>query len=145
MRFVGVNAAGLKSKFFTFKKVINELKPSVFFVKESKFREEGKLKMDNYIIFESVRDSREGGGLAIGCVRDLCPVLVSKGCDEVESISVEISVKKMKIRCCVAYGLQENSLIEKKAVFWNYLEEEVSTSWNMGSGFILQFDGNLWA
>ena len=145
MRFVGVNAAGLKSKLFTFKKVINELRPSVFFVEESKFREEGKLKMDNYIIFEAVRDSREGGGLAIGCVRDLNPVLVSKGCDEVESISVEISVKKMKIRCCVAYGLQENSLIEKKAVFWNYLEEEVSTSWNMGSGFILQFDGNLWA
>ena len=111
----------MKSKLFTFKKVLNELKPSVFFVEESKYREEGKLKIDNYIIFELVRDSREGGGLAIGCVRDLCPVLVRKGNDEIESISVEISVKKMKMRCCAAYGLQENSLIEKKNCFLELL------------------------
>ena len=117
MRFVGVNAAGLKSKLFTFKKVINELKPSVFFVEESKFREEGKFKMENYIIFESVRESRDGGGLAIGCVRDSSPVLVSKGNEEVESISVEISVRNMKIRCCVAYGLQEKGYLIKKMSF----------------------------
>ena len=51
----------------------------------------------------------------------------------------------MKIRCVVAYGPQENDLMVKKENFWNYLDEEVSSAWKDGSGFILQFDGNLWA
>ena len=59
LRFLGVNSAGLKQKLSTFKKVIKELEPSVFFIEESKFREEGKFKIDNYIIFELVRESRD--------------------------------------------------------------------------------------
>ena len=57
MRFVGVNAAGLKSKLLTFKKMLNELNPSVFLIEETKFKEEGKFKIDNFIIFELVRQS----------------------------------------------------------------------------------------
>ena len=71
IRFLGVNAAGIKSKMLTFRKVINELKPSVFFIEESKLKSEGKLKMDPYIIFEAVRETKEGGGIAIGCVKEL--------------------------------------------------------------------------
>ena len=36
-------------------------------------------------------------------------------------------------------------LVEKKEAFWKFIEEEVESAWNSGSGFILQFDGNLWA
>ena len=145
IRFLGVNAAGLKSKMFTFKKVINELKPSVFFIEESKMKREGQLKIDPFVIFDVVRDSKEGGGLAIGCAKELKPVLLRKSEIDVESISIEISVQKMKIRCVVAYGPQENCLMEKKELVWNFLEEEVSSAWENGSGFVLQFDGNLWA
>ena len=129
----------------TFKKVLTELKPSVFFVEETKLKEEGKLKLENFVLFELVRESKDGGGLLLGCVKELKPVLVHKGNDEVEAISVDIFVKSMSIRCVVAYGCQENSLIEKKEVFWRFIEEEVITAWDSGSGFILQFDGNLWA
>ena len=66
----------MKQKFLTFKKVISELKPSVFFIEESKSKSEGKIKLDNYVVFEMVRDSKDGGGLAIGCVKDLNPILV---------------------------------------------------------------------
>ena len=145
LRLVGVNAAGLGNKLFTFKKMLSELKPSVFFVEETKFKEEGKLKLDNFVIFELVRETKEGGGLALGCVKELNPVLVRKGDDEVEAMSVDISVKTMRIRCVVAYGCQENSLVEKKNKFWSFIEEEVAASWNSGFGFILQCDGNLWA
>ena len=68
---MGVNSAGLKSKFTTFKKVLSELKPSVFFVQETKYKTEGKLKLDNYLVFELLRKNREGGGLAIGCANNL--------------------------------------------------------------------------
>ena len=57
---MGVNAAGLRPKLLTFKKVIDELKPSVFFIEESRF------KLENYVIFELVRQSRDqGGGLVL--------------------------------------------------------------------------------
>ena len=88
----------MKQKFLIFKKVISELKPSVFFIEESKSKSEGKIKLDNYVVFEMVRDSKDGGGLAIGCVKDLNPILVRKGNDEVEAMSVDTFVKKMKIR-----------------------------------------------
>ena len=109
LRFMGINAAGLRSKLLSFKKVLNDLKPSVFFIEETKYKDAGRLKLDGYLIFEKVRKSKvNGGGLAIGCVRELNPVWVREGEDEVETLSVDIFVRNMKIRCCVAYGCHEN-------------------------------------
>ena len=91
LRFLGVNAAGLGSKMMTFKKVIHELKPSVFLVQETKFKECGKLKIDNFIIYELVRQNSDGGGgLALGVAKELFPAFVREGDDDVEALSVEI-------------------------------------------------------
>ena len=145
LRLLGVNSAGLKCKLTTFKKVLSELKPSIFFIEETKYKETGRIKLENYVIFELVRKSRDGGGLALGCVKDLQPVFVREGDDNVEALSVEISVRNMRIRCCVAYGCQETELVEKKDAFWSYLDEDVIEADNSEAGFILHFDGNLWA
>ena len=143
---MGVNSAGLGSKMNTFKKVMRELKPSVFFVEETKFKDAGKLKIDNFHIYELVRENRDGGGgLALGVAKELNPVWVREGKEFVEAISVEISLKRLKIRCCAAYGPQESDLLKKKEMFWKYLEEEVVFAEQSGAGFILHFDGNLWA
>ena len=143
---MGVNAAGLRSKMFTFKKVLKDLLPSVFFVTETKLKDAGKIRIDDYIIFEKVRNNREnGGGLAIGCIPELKPIWVREGDDQVEALSINIFVKNMKIRCCVGYGCQESDLIEKKEAFWEYLENEVIDAKKAGSGLIIQMDGNLWA
>ena len=131
---------------FTFKKVVDSLNPSIAFIEETKYKEEGKLKLDNYIIFELVRESGDGGGgLAIACTEDLKPVMTRKGNDEAEALTVEISVEKMKIKCVAGYGPQENCLKENKLKFWNYIEEEALNAWNNGLGFIFHCDGNLWA
>ena len=145
LRFMGVNSAGLKSKFTTFKKVLSELKPSVFFIQETKFKTEGKLKLDNYLVFELLRKSKEGGGLAIGCEPNLKPAWVREGDDDVEALSIDIFVQGMKIRCCVAYGCQEGDQAERKSKFWKYLNEEVEFANNSNAGLVIQFDGNLWA
>ena len=143
---MGVNAAGLRSTNLTFKKVLNELQPSAFFVEETKLKEAGKIKLDNYIIFEKVRkDGNNGGGIAFGCLPELKPVWLREGEDPVEALSVQIFVGKLKIRCCVAYGFQETDTIEKKDEFWKYMDEEVLEAENSGSGLVIQFDGNLWA
>ena len=146
LRLLGVNAGGLRPKIMTFKKVINELQPSIFFIEETKYKDVGKFKLENYVIFELVRESRDGGGgLALGCVKELQPVWLREGDDNVETLSINISIRSMNIRCCVAYGCQENDSVERKEAFWKYLDEDVLQAANSGSGFILHFDGNLWA
>ena len=146
LRFMGVNCAGLKSKLLTLKKVLNELQPSVFFMEETKYKETGKLKLENYIIFESVRENgAAGGGVALGCLSELHPAWVGDGGASVEAISIDIFLKEMKIRCCAAYGPQENALIENKEAFWQYLDKDVLAAKESGAGFILHCDGNLWA
>ena len=70
----------------TFIKVLTDLNPSVFFVQESKLKEEGKLNFNNYVLFEMIRKNREGGGLLLGCIKELKPVLVRRGSDDVEAI-----------------------------------------------------------
>ena len=146
LRFMGVNSAGLKSKMTTFKKVLNDLQPSVFCIEETKYKETGKLKFENYVVFESVRGNGvAGGGLALGCLTDLNPAWVRDGGDAVEAISVDIFLRSMKIRCCAAYGPQENDAIANKEAFWQYLDEDVSAAKSGGAGYILHCDGNLWA
>ena len=73
------------------------------------------------------------------------PLFVREGNDNVEGLSVDIFVKKMKIRCCIAYACQEWHLKERKEEFWNNLDEDVMEAGQSDAGFILHFDGNLWA
>ena len=91
------------------------------------------------------RKNKEGGGLALGCLKSLSPVWVREGDDMVEAISVDIFIKNLKIRCCAAYGPQETDLNERKSEFWEYLYNEVVFARNSGAGLVLHFDGNLWA
>ena len=121
-------------------------------LQETKYENVGKLKIDNYIIYELLRNQTEnkkgrqvGGGLALGCIKELKPAWVRDGGQETEALSINIHIKNMIIRCCVAYGPQESDHINKKELFWNYLNEEVSFASAEGAGFILQMDGNLWA
>ena len=99
LRLLGVNAGGLRPKLMTFQKVISDLQPAVFFIEETKYKDSGKFKLANYVIFELVRQSRDGGGvLALGCVKDLQPVWLRDGDDMVEDLSISISIKTMSIR-----------------------------------------------
>ena len=124
--------------------MLSELKPSVFFIEETKLKDTGKLKLDNFLIFELARKSRDGGGgLGIGCINELKPAWVREGDDEVEALSIDIFVKSMKIRYVAAYGCQESDSLDRKLAFWNYLEEEVNQARDTEGGFVLHFDGNL--
>ena len=126
--------------------MLSDLKPSVF-ITETKYKNEGNIKVgDDFVIYELVRkDDKGGGGLALGCLKDLNPCWVSEGNDQVEALSVDIFLKNIKIRCCVAYGPQENDKSGKKEAFWDHLDKEVDEASSAGAGFILQCDGNLWA
>ena len=52
---MGANAAGISSKLYSFNDILKKLKPSIFFIEETKLKQQGNLKIDkpsNFIIDE---------------------------------------------------------------------------------------------
>ena len=57
----------------------------------------------------------EGGGLAIGALHTLRPVLTRRGDDNAECISVSVKTILMDILCVVGYGPQIGDSIDRKS------------------------------
>ena len=138
---VGVNPAGARSKWSTWEKVIKETGATLWFMQETKCPTK-QLKMENYIVYERVRENRNGGGVAIAAIKDLNPVLVSEGTGNIEAITIEVHPKMITIVCTSAYGPQNNDNIENKMKFWEYLDNVAEFARNVGKGFLLQGDLN---
>ena len=60
------NAAGLKSKVDSLKNELKELNVSVFTIQETHFSKKGKIKLENYEIFEAIRKKEKGGTMVGG-------------------------------------------------------------------------------
>ena len=113
--FIGANAAGITSKLASFDKLLFDLKPTVWFMQETKRNNnQPSLKsenLQNYQIFElkRVMSKQEGGkgwrggGLAIGALSN---VLIKQGDDDCECLSVQVEIGPMTIVCVVGYGPQ---------------------------------------
>ena len=145
--FIGTNAAGLTSKLHSFDALLKSINPTVFFIQETKLKQQGKIKTEHskkYQIFELNRKEKAGGGLAIGAIEEVKPVWISEGDDEVEILVVEIKIIDMKIRCICAYGPKETDCVDKKEKFWGKLTAEVENANLSECAIIIQMDGNLW-
>ena len=76
--------------------------------------------MENFVIYEKIRGTREGGGIAIAPKRELNPVLTADGDSENEAISRDIYPSTITISFTSAYGPQQHYTSEKKSKFWNF-------------------------
>ena len=98
------------------------MNPAVFFLEETKYQDPGMFNLENYYIFELVRQSRDGGGgLALGCLKDLQPVWVREGDDQVEALSVEINLK-----CLTKMVIDES----KTHILTNYQNVRIQGDYN---------------
>jgi hypothetical protein len=121
---------------------------------ETKMGKNSQLKTKNsqkYRIFQLHRQEIgvPGGGLVMGVLPDLQPVLIRQGDDETEVISILITVDKMTKRLITAYGRQEvdrnqdgDKDNEIKDKFWAFLDREIKEAEEMDQGVILGFDSN---
>ena len=116
--------------------------------------QETKLKIDERIACDALKDFQvyylsrqetQGGGIAIGIVKDLESTLIREGKDQVEAMAVQVVIGELPCSIITAYGPQENAPKEKKEKFWQFLQEEVLRADLEGNGLILQMDGNLHA
>ena len=94
--FAGVNPAGARAKWKTWRKVIRQSEATVWTMQETQCTQINSLKMDDldFIVYEKVRNTKIGGGVAIAAKKDLNPVLISEGDDDVEAITIDIHPKK---------------------------------------------------
>ena len=157
IRVVGVNAAGITSKLDSFDKLLFDRKPSIWMMQETKRKITDKQiqtkNLVNYQVFEMKREKTKveggkgssGGGLAIGALHDINPVLVRQGCDEIECMTIEVTTGITRVRCVTGYGPQESDCASRKEKFWNYLETEVHSAQEEEVGLIIEIDSNAWA
>ena len=141
------NSASLRKKLFSMEKIFSDVNPSIFCLQETHFIKEGNIKFkndSNFLIFEKIRSTKKGGGLATGVIKDLNPIWICDGGENVEALTLKISVREMKIRIINAYGPQEYDEQQKKVHFWNYLDREINECQNEGSGCLIFMDGNAW-
>ena len=106
---IGINVAGITSKMQAFDKVLFDIHPSVFMLQETKRKTYApKINAKNLLNYQVSELRREktkeeggkglsGGGLAVGALQDIKPVLVRQGDDNVECLTIEISAGQTKI------------------------------------------------
>ena len=155
--FIGNNCAKISNKIDSFNKVLHDLTPSVFALQETKRKKDDPPikaeNLKNYQVFELKREIEKkdggkglaGGGLAVGALHELNPVLTRIGNDEVECLSINIEVGRERFKCVSGYGPQLNDSNDRKRMFWKYLEEEVNLATKNDEGIIIQIDSNAWA
>ena len=153
MTMVGINCNGLNSKWQSFNSILHDLKPCAFFLQETKLpkKQSFKLNTNEYVIFRLEREKSAGGGLALGVVQDLNPILIRMGTDETEALSVKININAFEIRLVVGYGAQESDRqaklhdmdqTERKMLLWDFLECEAKEAEIMEQGLVIQIDSN---
>ena len=105
--------------------------------------------MCNYQVFELKREKEkedggkgiEGGGVAIGALHELNPVLTRQGDDDTECLSVD----RQKFLCVAGYGPQMGDKQERKTKFWKYLDEDAKSASDRDLGLTIQMGTNSWA
>ena len=139
---VGSNVNGLNLKKESLLHTINELKPCVITLQETKVSKKGSIKIPGYQIFEKLRNKRGGGGLMTVVDEDLEPVLVSCGNEDIDVIAVQTKVGNNRIRVINGYGPQEDEDKQQLLNFWHEIKKEVISAKDNECMMIIEMDAN---
>ena len=139
---IGINCNGLSGKRNSLTANVEILKPTAFFVQETKFMKRGLFKLNDFEIFESIRPTG-GGSILTGIHCSHNPVLISDGATEnIEILVVEGEMNKKKCRFINGYGPQESADVDSRINFFARLEEEIIKAKLNGSMICIELDAN---
>ena len=133
------NIGGAKMKVESLKAELKRTEALIFNLQETHFTKKGKIQIDDFQIYESIRQKERGS--VIGVHVSLQPVLISEYSDTFEMIVVEIKASK-QIRVIVGYGPQENMPTVHRMPFFVTLEEEIVSAKMANKSIIIQMDAN---
>ena len=107
LNIFSTNAQSLNDKENCLKSELNYFNAGIFCIQETNYNIKGKLKINNYEIFESIRD-KSGGGTLLGVHKSLNPKLITEYSNEIELIVAEIAISGKQKRIMTDYGPQES-------------------------------------
>ena len=136
------NAASLKTKLKSFKNELKRCNSSIFTLQETHFNRKGKVAIDNFEIFETIRKGKIKGGTMIGAHKGLNPVLISEHNEPFEILVIEIHVANKGIRVISGYGPQESWTPQQREPFFRVLEEEIVKANLAGKSIVIEADFN---
>ena len=141
MFFIGNNCASIHNKKESLFHIIDKYNPGVLTLQETKVRRNGTRKVENYTVFESIRNESLGGGLMTIIHDSLSPICVSVD-DESEILVVEANIESHRVRIINAYGKQESDNEHTRKLFFNQLDTEIKSALVAGCLICLQLDAN---
>ena len=103
---LSTNVADLYHKSEDLKNKIRYFYSGIFAVQETHFRKKGRLKMQDFHVFKSIRKNKEKGGSMLGVHIGLEPVLVSEYSDTFELLVNEVEIANKDIGVITGYGPQ---------------------------------------
>ena len=133
------NFGGANKKLESLKCEIKRTNSTIFNLQETHFSQKGKVRIENFHIFEAIRPKEHGSML--GVHKSLQHVLISEYSETFEMIVVEIKASK-NVRLIVGYGPQENIPVSERMPFFATLEEEIVNAKMAGKSVIIQMDAN---
>ena len=138
---MSANAAQLKGKLNSFKSELKQCQAGIFTIQESHFATKGKLKIEDFEIFEAIRKKAKGGTI-IGVHKALRPCLIEEYESEFEILVVEITISNKRIRIITGYGPQECWPERDRMLFFSALEQEIIKAELAGSAVVIEMDAN---
>ena len=142
LNIFSLNVFSLKPKLKSFKNELKRTNSSIFTLQETHYKTKGKVQIEEFEVFESIRKHKEKGGSMIGAHKALKPVLITEYNDPFELIVIEISIAGKEIRVLTGWGPQETWLPEERKPFFDALEQEIVKAELAGKSIIIEADFN---
>ena len=134
------NCNGAKLKVESLKSELKRTDCSIFTLQETHFSQKGRIKINNFKIFEAIHKKEHG--IMMGVHVDLKPILISEHSELFEMLVIQVSVDNIDIRIINGYGPQENLEISKRMPFFSKLEEEILSAKLGNKSIVIQMDAN---
>ena len=138
---MGNNICGILSKKESLLSNLEKFKIGIFTLQETKLSHKGLIKIPSYVIFEVLRNGKEGGSLMTGVHENLDPVFIFEDIN-LEILVVQIKVANIAIRIINAYGPQEYSSHEKIISFYSTLDQVIQNAKFDECFIVCQLDSN---
>ena len=138
---LSANANSLKNKMLSFNFNLEQLKPDVVVIQETKLKRKNQINVKGYRTFPTIRGD-SGGGVLISCLISLDPVLIFEGDEESEIIVVQIKLNDKQIRIIGGYGPQECAPVVVRETYRTTMEEQVVRAYLAGNSVIIAEDSN---
>ena len=108
---------------------------------QSRNHKKGKLKIENFEIFEAIRKKQKGGTI-LGAHKALNPILIEECNGDFELLVVEVKIRNKEIRIMTGYGPQETWPEDQRMPFFLALEQEIVKAEMQGKSIIIEMDSN---